>query len=378
MGVHGARGLELTGAPGALDGWVDAGTGVLGRRRRHVPADRVRHRRGRVDLARRADRHPQRPVRQRRVCRPEDSGRDERFPEHALRDLVRGRRVQAPGVHRCPQRGRDGIEGTGGRRACVESADGRARLDVSHRAPARRGRSRNLARRLLAQRQRCQYLDLLHHRRGARHSIHAARLRPQRLLWHGQTWRQPLLGLDRGGRCDDRGADVALPGRPSRPVGPRHAGAADPVRRGAGRRDDSGRRRHDEVSGALHLQPGDRRADLRDRGTAGPTRRHARGVLLADPAVPGEAAALRADQFYDGRHRDGDAGAHGRVPRAVDGVRRWAQPRPLHTAVPGGRARVSLDRGRDGVHRRDLRSRSGVLHHQLRGHRTHQHARKRG
>ena len=33
-----------------------------------------------------------------------------------------------------------------------------------------------------------------------------------------------------------------------------------------------------------------------------------------------------------------------------------AQPRPLHAALRGGRARVPVDRRRDGVHRRDLRS----------------------
>ena len=125
------------------------------------------------------------------------------FPNMHYGDLVRGRRVQAFGVHRCPQRGRDGIEGAGGRRARVGSADGRARLDVSYRAPARRGRSRDLARRLLAQRQRRQHLVLLHRRRGAGHSVHAARVRPQRFLWRRPPRGQPLCELDRRRRCPD-------------------------------------------------------------------------------------------------------------------------------------------------------------------------------
>ena len=192
-------------------------------------------------------------------------------------------------------------------------------------------------------------------------------VRPQRLLRHGPPRRQSLLELDRGRRRDDGGAAVAFPGRPSRPVGSGHAGAADPVRRRAGRRDDSRRRRHDEVPRAVHLRPGHRRADLRDRGTTRPAGQHARGVLRADAAVPGEAAALRTHPLHDGRRRDGDARAHRRMPRAVDAVRRRPEPRPLHAAVHGGRAGVPVHRRRDGVHRRHLRSEPRVLHHQLRG-----------
>ena len=78
------------------------------------------------------------------------------------------------GVHNADE---TGSKGPAGRRAGVGSADGRSRLDVPHRAPARGGRQRDLAERFVERRHRRQQLELLHGRRRARHPLHAARSR---------------------------------------------------------------------------------------------------------------------------------------------------------------------------------------------------------
>ena len=123
----------------------------------------------------------------------EDAGRDERLPEHALRHRVGSCHLRESGLHARAQRRRDRVEGTGRRHTRLGSADRRARLDVQHGASPRPDRPRHLAGRLLAQGQWRQHVELLQRRRRTRHSLHAARIRAQRLLRVRPSWRQPLL-----------------------------------------------------------------------------------------------------------------------------------------------------------------------------------------
>ena len=94
-----------------------------------------------------------------------------------------------------------------------------------------------------------------------------------------------------------------------------------------------------------------RQAGVRRRGTPGPERRRARRMVLADAAVPGEAAALaridfkKEDLVTADRH---DAGAREELSGAVREGGRVLQRRPVH-AVPlprgghaSGRARFSF------------------------------------
>ena len=86
---------------------------------------------------------------------------------------------------------------------------------------------------------------------------------------------------------------------------PRHLGLrprrrADAGRRREGRQDDSGRRADHQDGAAVRLQSHDRRADVRHRRASGAADDGAGREDVADAAVPGEAAAARAQFDEEG------------------------------------------------------------------------------
>ena len=106
--------------------------------------------------------------------------------------------------------------------------------------------------------------------------------------------RQPVQREPGRRRSADRRAQVALPVRAPRRVGHGHPVRADPRRRRHRRQAAQDRRAADQAGVPLRLRSRDRRADLADRGTGGAQGRCARRTLLADAAVPDQAAGLRS------------------------------------------------------------------------------------
>ena len=147
----------------------------------------------------------------------------------------------------------------------------------------------------------------------------------QRLLGRAASRQQPLLGLHRRDRCDDRQDGLVFPDGPSRHLGLRSRRGAV-ARRGASRRSsDSGRRANHEDGTALRAAPRDRAAHLWRRGTASAPDESARRVDIADAAVPTEASAARAHEHDEGgaRRRWEDlARARDVLPRLVGTAQR--------------------------------------------------------
>ena len=187
----------------------------------------------------------------------------------------------------------------------------------------------------------------------------------QRLLRRAPARRQPVRGEPRRRRLPHRRAALALPGHPPRGVGLRL--------RLVGGTDGHHRRRAGHQGGGaaqqagvhLRLRPGDGRAGVADRGPAGPRLGRARRAALADPAVPHEAAAVRAAGRDGGRPHRLHPRTEGRGRRAARPVRVGADVHRAHRARPaaGGQERHHLQpRHRGGAELERGRGRSRDRH----------------
>ena len=107
-------------------------------------------------------------------------------------------------------------------------------------------------------------VDRDHGRSGSRPRLPAGRNADDRRIRRQPPRRQPVCGEPRGGRSEDRRAQVALPVRASPAVGSRHVVGAAADGRDDRRQAAQGRRRALEAGMALLLRPHHRRADLAD------------------------------------------------------------------------------------------------------------------
>ena len=116
-----------------------------------------------------------------------------------------------------------------------DARTGKHGVDVPHHSAARRVRQRHLAERFVELHRPHQRLGADDARRGARPGLSAGDHAEQRFLRRPPSGRQPVRRIAGLPRRRDRQAQVALPDRPSRPVGLRQPVAAqsrhDPRRR---------------------------------------------------------------------------------------------------------------------------------------------------
>ena len=199
-----------------------------------------------------------------------------------------------------------------GLRARLRRPDRRAALDLPHHPAAGGVRERHVGGRLLGIHRQHRRLDPDDRRHRAGHRLPAGRDSHQRLLRRAPAGRQPVRREPRRGRCRDRGADLALPVRPSSRLGLRRPVRADPGRHHRRRPRDKGDRAADQAGLGLRLRPRHRRAGLAHRGAPRAGRRHSRRVVLAHPALPHQAAAVRAAGVRAGGDHRSDPGARGR------------------------------------------------------------------
>ena len=104
--------------------------------------------------------------------------------------------------------------------------------------------------------------------------------------------------------CAERGGwqrRLAFPDPASRCLGPGSARATDTGRPRTKRPDDTGRNPADQAGADLRASPGDRRAGIRGRGTAGTDRRRAGRGAVADTAISDPAGAVRQVALHTGR-----------------------------------------------------------------------------
>ena len=121
----------------------------------------------------------------------------------------------------------------GRRRARVRCAIGTAAVALPHRAPAGRARPRDLGRRCVAATDGRQRLDVDERRRGAGPGVPAAGVGVVRLLRRRPTGCEPLREFAGRPRRRHRRSPLASAAGPSRHLGLRPAGPADPGRRRA-------------------------------------------------------------------------------------------------------------------------------------------------
>ena len=127
---------------------------------------------------------------------------------------------------------------------------------------------------------------------------------------------------------------LALPGRTPRALGLRLPDRRQPRRHPRRRPRRQGHRPAEQAGLRLRLRPGDRRAGVAHRGAAGPRRRRAGGVVLADTAVPHPARRVRPA----GHHRRRPHRLHPRAPGRGPPHRRAGPTRAhLHPAAGAGR-----------------------------------------
>ena len=129
---------------------------------------------------------------------------------------------------------------------------------------------------------------------------------------------------------------MAFPGRAPRHLGRRPLGRAGPLRRQAGRQDDSRRRRDQQARPAVPARPRHWQANLRRRGASRAAERGAARAPVEDSAVPAQAATARAHVVYRGRRRDGHARARGRLPEAHGGRAAWRPVPAARVQAPAG------------------------------------------
>ena len=157
-------------------------------------------------------------------------------------------------------------------------------------------------------------LDPDDRRHRAGHRLPAGGDPHERLLRRAPAGRQPVRGEPGRGRRRDRRADLALPVRPPPRLGLRRAVRPDPGRHHRRRTRDQGDRATDQAGLGLRLRPRHRRAGLAHRGAPRAGQRRSRRDPLAHPAVPHQAAAVRAAGVRAGRDHRSDPGARGRGP----------------------------------------------------------------
>ncbi len=173
----------------------------------------------------------------------------------------------------------------------VRRPDGSGGLAVPDRPPSGRVRPRDLGGRFLEGPRRRQRLGRVQRRRGSRDGLRRARIGDRRLLRRRPSRGEPLRQLHGRARRQDGPADLAFPDLASRPVGPRPAGLSQPRHGHPRRQADRRRRAGDEDGLRVPVRPRDGQAALRRRGVRGAGLRRPGRAGLADPAVPGQAAA---------------------------------------------------------------------------------------
>ena len=121
----------------------------------------------------------------------------------------------------------------------------------------------------------------------------------QRLLRRPSSRRRPLWRKPRLSRCGDRQEGLALSVRPSRPLGLRPAGRAQPDRHHGGGKADQGGGAGHQTGFRLRVRSGHRQAGMAHRRAAGAGLQRARRERVEDAADSDKA---RADR-YPGRTR---------------------------------------------------------------------------
>ena len=121
---------------------------------------------------------------------------------------------------------------------------------------------------------------------------------------------QPLCRKPRVRRPEDRQAEVAFPVRAPSALEPRHLVDAAAGRHQRERPRDQGGRRSEQAELSLRVRSRDGSAGVADRRAASPARRRSGRNVLADAAVPHQAARVRAKlRQHSGRHHRLHAGA---------------------------------------------------------------------
>ena len=281
-----------------VDGRRD-GDGVPGNRRR--PPDRARS----------GDRHAPAGVRQ-----PRHRGPHSRhpLPERQIRPV----RPHLAADRRW-RRGRRRLVGHGLGAAAGMAARRRPRLprphrpapvDLPYRAAPRPVRLLDLGRRLRRTGRRGQRMGADDRRPGTRLRLPAGERPVEPLLRRPPQGRQPVRQQHRLSRRQDRPPCLALPDRPSRHLGLRPPGAAQPGRHHGRRpRDPHGRAGHQAGLG-LRVRPAERQAGVADPRGSGPAVDRAGRANRADPAAADETAAFRPAGHHaggSGRRRRGGA-----------------------------------------------------------------------
>ena len=182
-------------------------------------------------------------------------------------------------------------------------------MGVLDRSAARREVQRHLGRRLEGSLGREHVGVCRAGRRRARHRLSADRRPRHELLRRRSTREQRLRELHRRRRCADRQVPLALPDRPPRHLGHRHAVGRRALRLRAGRTPHAGDRARGEIQLRVRARSRHRQTADPRRGAAGAEGRRADGVVLADAAVSRAPGSAEPRQLQQG-HRPRQARGH--------------------------------------------------------------------
>ena len=179
-----------------------------------------------------------------------------------------------------------------GRRDGGRRGDRGGALEVPHDPAPGRVRPRDVAQRRLGMVGRHVDVGAGVGRPGARSRLSGDERVDRPELRRPPAGRQPVRRLRPRARRAHRGAALALPDPPQRPVELRPADGTDPDGPDSGRAAHSGADPEHEAGARLRLQPGDRRADLADCGPGGHPdgglrQLHVRPAAVSDPARAG-------------------------------------------------------------------------------------------
>ena len=156
--------------------------------------------------------------------------------------------------------------------------------------------------------------------------VYAPTSTPDRRLVRRPSSRRRLVRREPGrARRQDRQARLALPGGAPRALGLRLPGGADPGRRDCRRQAGEGDSAGLEAGVRLRVRSRERQAGVADRGAAGAAVGRARRAVVADAAVPDQAAGVR-HPGPDARRPDRP---HAGAARRGAGDPREAEQRPL-------------------------------------------------
>ena len=174
-----------------------------------------------------------------------------------------------------------------------------------------------------------------------------------RLLRRVPARRRAVRDQRHRARRRDRRAGVALPDRAPRHLELRQPDRAGGARRDRGRPSAADRRPGDQAGLGVHVRPGDRRADLADRGAARAAVRGARRAALADPADAYPAGRLRdagADRGRPDRLHSRSCGPRRSRSSGTTGSGPIFNP-PIQRGHPSGlRSFVSCPSGASNIH----------------------------